>query len=386
MRNIMHTRLTANMLLIILVLIVGCNNEATTEQSPQPDNVAKVFNNIDDSAVTTWFSLGDKFASGEEASLEDFASLLELPAYKHYSNSNKGSINNHVISNITKYIFQPDEVKDSRGRKHSPKRTDLIENFKYIKSHREQITNLPEQWSDKEYSKQIHDLLKKYLPANLVPNQIELHLMVCELNISYGGGSIVSIDAGLALATPEDKIVNMAAAHCYRVLRPLEFKPYEATTGKSALRQTFSQIRIEAIVSVIEDYPNIYFDYEHPLLSKEDKTRNNYFTTAQFNISRINGMLKQLFISRDSIDEKGATIDDLLRYSRSYQGTGYAMAMLIIDQLGQDRLISSAASNTLFFQAYQEAALTGKATGDLAKLHPFDEEVLADLLTIFPTK
>ncbi|MCP4145910.1 MAG: hypothetical protein GY752_11580 [bacterium] len=386
MRNIMHTRLTANMLLILLVLIAGCNNEATTEQSPQPDNVVKVFSNIDDSAVTTWFSLGDKFASGEEASLDDFASLLGLPAYKHQSNPNTGSINNYVLSNVTKYVFQPELTEDSLGRKHSPKRIDLIENFNYIKSHREQITNLPEQWSNKKYPEQIHELLKKYLPANLVPNQIELHLMICEPNISYGGGSIISIDAGLALASREDMIVNMAAAHCYRVLMPLEFKPYEATTGKSALRQTFHQIRIEAIVSVIEDYPNVYFDYEHQFLHDEDESRSKYFRTAQFNVSRINGMLKQLFSTRGMLDEKGATIDDLLRYSRSYQGTGYAMAMLIIDQLGQDRLISSANNSTLFLQAYQEAALTGKATGDLAKLHPFDEEVLANLINIFPAK
>jgi len=229
---------------------------------------------------------------------------------------------------------------------------------------------MPEQWSSKEYAKQVHDLLNKYLPSNLVPNKIELHLMISEPNISYGGSTIVGIDAGLALATPEDRIVNLIAAHCYRTLMPLDFKPYEATTGKSALRQTFNQIRTEAIVAVIEDYPNVWFDYDHQLLNKTDESRINYFETAVFNITRANGMLKQIFSSRDILDKNGATIDDLLRYSRSYQGTGYVMAMLIIDQLGQDRLIASAGDSILFFQAYQEAALTGNASGDLAKLHP----------------
>jgi len=372
------------MLLIILVLIAGCNNEATTEQSTQSEKVVQITNNIDASATTIWLSLGDKFSAGEEPSLDDFASLVELPAYKHYSNPNKGTLNNHVLFKVTKYVFEPGVVKDSKGRKYSPKRIDLVENFKYIKSHREQLINLPEQWSSKEYPKQVHDLLKKHLPSNLVPNQIELHLMISEPNISYGGGTIVGVDAGLALATPEDRIINLIAAHCYRTLMPLDFKPYEATTGKSALRQTFNQIRIEAIVAVIEDYPNVWFDYEHQFLNRTDESRAKYFETAAFNITRANGMLKQIFSSREMLDERGATIDDLLRYSRSYQGTGYTMAMLIIDQLGQDRLIASAGSSALFLQAYQEAALTGNATGDLAKLHPFDENALADLINIFP--
>jgi len=382
----MHTWRTANMLLIILVLIAGCNNEATSEKNTQSDKVVLVTNNIDASAITIWLSLGDKFSSGEEPSLEDFTSLVELPAYKYYSNPSKGSINSHVLSNVTRFVFQPDVLKDSKGRKYSPKRIDLVENFKYIKSHREQLINMPEQWSSKEYAKQVHDLLNKYLPSNLVPNKIELHLMISEPNISYGGSTIVGIDAGLALATPEDRIVNLIAAHCYRTLMPLDFKPYEATTGKSALRQTFNQIRTEAIVAVIEDYPNVWFDYDHQLLNKTDESRINYFETAVFNITRANGMLKQIFSSRDILDKNGATIDDLLRYSRSYQGTGYVMAMLIIDQLGQDRLIASAGDSILFFQAYQEAALTGNASGDLAKLHPFDEDVLAGLIDLFTTK
>lgn len=386
MRNIMHTWRTANMLLIILVLIAGCNNEATTEQNTQSDIVVEATNNIDASAATIWLSLGDKFSSGEEPSLDDFASLIELPAYKHYSNPSKGSLNNNILSKVTKHVFEPEVVKDSRGRKHSPKRIDLVENFKYIKSHREQLIDLPGQWSDKEYPKQVHDLLKKYLPSSLVPKNIELHLMISEPNISYGGGTIVGVDAGLALATPDDRIINLIAAHCFRTLMPLEFKPYEATTGKSALRQTFNQLRIEAIVAVIEDYPNIWFDNEHQLLNKTDESRTSYFRTASFNIARVNGMLKQLFSSREMLDDKGATIDDLLRYSRSYQGTGYAMAMLITDQLGQDRLIASADNSALFLQAYQEAASTGNATGGLAKLHPFDEKSLADLINIFPAK
>jgi len=139
-------------------------------------------------------------------------------------------------------------------------------------------------------------------------------------------------------------------------------------------------------VAVIEDYPNVWFDYDHQLLNKTDESRINYFETAVFNITRANGMLKQIFSSRDILDKNGATIDDLLRYSRSYQGTGYVMAMLIIDQLGQDRLIASAGDSILFFQAYQEAALTGNASGDLAKLHPFDEDVLAGLIDLFTTK
>jgi hypothetical protein len=368
------------MLLIILVFLIGCNDEPTVKKQNTTIPTVEATSNIGNSAVNLWFSLGDKISSGKELTAEDFAPLLDLPVYNFYTDP-AGIFNSNIMLNVTRHVFN--QNPKSKARK--PKRTDMVDNFNYINSRREKLNEMTAVWSDEEYPQQIHQLLIKYLPKELEPSHIDLQLMVCVPSINYGGGNLVGIDAGLALATPDSKIINLTAAHCYRTLMGLETMPYEATTGKSALRQTFNQIRMEAIASVIEDYPEIWFMKDHPILNKSDDSRLTVFTDAPFIITRVNGMLKQLFSSRETLDNKGATIDDLLRFHKSYQGLGFAMATLIVDQLGEDRLIASANSSVIFLQAYQEAALTGNATGDLAKLHPFDENVLSDLVDLFPT-
>ncbi len=227
---------------------------------------------------------------------------------------------------------------------------------------------------------------RAYLPAGAMPERLIVDLSVATPSITWHPEGVIILDMGLALAAGPEQLEDIIAANLLRSLSPTAgVKPYEAANGAEALKAAFRKLHHESMVNWVEDYLNLELDISHPTFGQlSDKSRLRAVTDAELILTRMGEMLDTLLDpTSGTLDSTGGSIDDLLRLGKRYQPVGYAMAALCVDVFGEARFQAAALQGTLaWLELYQEAATSGRGSGDLGLLPPFSDDNMNALRTL----
>jgi len=217
------------------------------------------------------------------------------------------------------------------------------------------------------------------------PDMLHIRLLASSPQVTWYPPNTMVLDVGLALAAGPDQLEDIIAATLVRGLAPPASPlPHEAEDGREALRSTFRKLHHEGIVNLIEKFPTLKLDVNHPTFRSPDAKRGRAVLEGAGALKRINRMLETLTDpAAGLLASTGGSVDDLLRINRHYAPTGYAMNRTIIDRLGDERFRQAAqAGPSAWLEAYQEAALLPGARGELSQMPPFDEVVFERILAL----
>lgn len=328
---------------------------------------------VQSGALATWISTVKRLEARETVRSDDYERLFAMPAYRMtYGEHMRSDFNPLIMRNVMEHVFMP----GSSGGRHAPKKKFFVANYEYIGERLEAAESLPDSLAAWNTIGRAIDRAYPYVPEFRRPDVLQVHLTASTPQMTWFPPNTLSLDVGLALAAGRDQLEDMVAATLVRSLAPpAPPLPHEAESGREALRSTFRKLHHEGIVNIIEQYPTLQLDFEHPTYKTPDENRPRAITRAVQVLERMNLMLETLLDpDSDTLASVGGSVDDLLRLGRQYEPTGYAMNRMIIDRLGRDRFVESATAGPVpWLQAYQEAALIGDARGELSDMPPFGQ-------------
>lgn len=391
MRNIMqsyvrHKRAAtlAAILPALAALTIGCGGSGDTGDDTRPaaDTAAvEVSYTVQRVALDAWMNLMEHVRAGDRVRDDEYARLFDLPAYAMtYGEGGGPDLNPVILRNLAEYSFSPGE---KTGR--LPKKKQLLHNFEYLSMRWSGIDSMAREIEDSGLVGRALGRAWEFVPAFRVPESVTIHLSASAPMQTWYPPSHLVIDLGLALAAGDTLLENMIAAALVRSLSPMEGPlPQETEGGRDALKATLARLHYEGIVNWIEDYPSLRLDPQHYIYRNPDPNRTRPIRIAVDKMERMETMMSTLLDpDSDQLAMGGGAVDDLLRLNRSYQPMGWAMSTLIVDHVGRDRFVTIAnESPEAWLRAYQEAAIAGGSTENLALMTPFDEILFSRMMDL----
>ncbi len=359
---------------------------------------------VDPTAFAAYRDLAARLARGGRVPDEAFARVWSMPAYAAlFEATDPRLVNPGIFSNVMRRVHGGETAapstrgaKDRRGRGAvaEPKRKDLVDALTWARDHGAQLDSLVTATAATPLACGVLPALAGYVHPDLLPDTLRVIFLVGGPDIRWTGSRVL-VDAGVAAAAGPARLPRLLAAQLYRALAPRDGpEPTAAGGGAGALVATIAKLRREGVAGWLEGFPEVEFDYTHPLLGRQEAERRDWHRLALGSLKAFQGMLPALLADPAVLAEKGTVIDDLLRGNGTYRATGYAMAALIAVRLGEPRLQAvTRGAPADFLAAYQEAATRGDgpllaerawlAPGDLADLPPFPEREYRSLQALF---
>jgi len=372
----------------IAIALGGCSSDEPSldEATPAPvatiDVVPGVTIQMRTAALDSWTSIARRLRSGEVVRDPDYQRLFDLPAYQSiYGNDTTTRLNPIILRTQLEYAF----AQEGRKTSHPPKLREFRANYAYIAKYLDEAEALADTLVNRAIVEQALAAAWPFIDEHRRPENLEVLLFAALPSITWYPPDMIILDVGLALAAGPDQLADILAAVLIRSLAPPAMvEPHEASNGREALQATFHKLHQASIIGWLEDYPNLQLDQGHETYQRPDPTRQRVLITSAATLEHFLIMLETLVDpDSDTIDKVGGSLDDLLRIGRSYEPIGYAMSTLIIEHQGRDAWIEAVVGGPVtWLQAYQNAAISGVAQGELASMPAFDDLTFARLLAL----
>lgn len=198
-------------------------------------------------------------------------------------------------------------------------------------------------------------LVRKWIrPAN-IPDPLVINFLPAMPEIRIHEQQIY-LDTGLLLAGGSDQTIHSIATLLYRKLETVPgTNPLEAE-GEQAVAECLRTMANEGISGWIQQTTSIYFRPDHPSLHKVKIVPSDFYFKAQQTMARFGDYLPPMFADPAVMTEQGNSFARKMAGGNSFTQTGVAMAEVIVNNLGEDRLLQTRGSVPDFWAAYQEAA------------------------------
>ncbi len=378
--------------LMALMSVIGCGdkdlpstNANVPETSPPPliissDPDLRPVITSDVTAVNAWLVLARQIAAVDTVDVNAVVELLDTPAYRMIDDTtmrDKSAPN--IMKRIMEYVFTHRDTTDTPP----PRRKALLDSFLYLRDHLDEIASFNRDHLTPERLDTLRDALLTYAPAAEWPPTISIEIMAGFPLISFSEPNRFVIDISLAIAGGGEQTAELLAGRIYQTLARVDGVKPDATMDNAVkLSGAFRMLRHGAITAWLNDKPNINFDDGHgqlhgPIVG-EGALIENANILLKHTASAMDNMLAPMLES--AIAQSGGRVHKLYASKDRYERVGWAMAKLIVEHFGEQKLREIAGDTTGFLEAYQEAALADGSGDDLDRLPPFPGDMFEELL------
>ncbi|MBU0741992.1 hypothetical protein KKA85_03985 [bacterium] len=339
----------------------------------------------DVTAVDAWLDLVRRLTVGETVTLDSYQVLLETPAYRMIDDDRKrNNLNRRIMKRAMEQVFAGRDSLDTPA----PKRPDLLGNFTYLKDRLAETAAPNRDFCTPTLLNDLRGALTDVVPPEDLPAEITIRFFAGAPLIGFTEPDKFAMDIGLALAAGPRQAAQLLAGRLYIALAPVDgVKPDFSQAGEVKLAGAFRMLRHSAVASWLGGKASVRFDDAHPQLRGQALHAPEIQADARLILGRMAMMMRNMFdpVVASNQAKYGGKIDNLLRFNDRYEKIGWAMAKLIADRFGKDRLLSVAGDTAAFMRAYQEAALASAASGEPLGLPPFPAGMFEDLMAHLST-
>lgn len=395
-RNIMHffthhkpmttASLVTTITVCLALLVSGCGGGGKSSDETAPPSSSgpvSIRTTVKTTDLDAWLSIANRLTRDDRVQESDYSQLLSLPAYSQINGSGARRLNPIILQNVMSYAFAP---RDENGRiewlDRKPKRHDLAVNFTYCADHMEQLQAFSNDMKNRDLGAEILSLVDGYLSRKQLPDQLIFSFLVANNSISFVEPDEFIIDAVLGIAAEPHLLPHIIAANVYRQFSGMsENNPANAPAGAETIRRTMRRVRQEGIAAWIESLPEIMFDQQHEILVQSNRHHTEVIYTGDKYLGSFTNLLAEIMDpDKNLLADNSTAPHDHLNLNKVYQHVGYAMAALIADHFGEDKLKAVSGSTLDFLDAYQQAALDNTSQYELGDMDPFPEKTYQKLI------
>ena len=351
-------------IVLLAALAAGCGGGESGDASLPAPRVGTVDGHVvvvRIDAALALLDIADDLRKGEDIAPGAVDSLLARPSYRQLL-TDRHALHPDMIARALREALAPDKIVPLPGdRRPDRLPAGLGENVAYVVEREARIRSLLDELADPQRCAAVFTAAEGFIPESAWPDTIHIEYIVDRAGHTLREGGHMIVDAGLALAAGPDKLFRMLAGQFYADAVPLR-EPWAVheTSGDRAVAATFDQLRFQGAMSWIMDFPHLVFDGGHPVLSRVNELHSRTRERGLDNIERIDLMLSTMVAQPGMLQEKGATIDGMLRINGLYSPMGYVMAETLAAVAGEARMREALLTTTAFLAAYQEAALAAR--------------------------
>jgi hypothetical protein len=378
--------------LVALLSIIGCgdkdipNADSDIPDTPPPPLIVSSDPDLrpvitsDVTALNAWLDLAHQIAAVDTIDVDDVEDLFDTPAYRMITDAaNQDIPSPRIIKRVMEYVFAHQDTTDAAP----PRRKALLDSYLYLRDHMDEVAYFNRDHLSSERLDTLRDALVAYAPPEDLPPTISIELIAGFPLISYGVPNRFAVDVSLAIAGGDEQTAKILAGRLYQTFARVDGVRPDATEDNALkLSGTFRMLRHGAITAWLNDKPNINFDDDHgqlrgPIVG-EGAMIENAILVLRHSTQTMDSMLFPL--QETNITKSGDRLHTLFVRNDRYEKVGWAMAKLIVEIFGEQKLREIAGDTTGFMEAYQEAALVDGSGDALDRLPPFPSDMFEELL------
>lgn len=351
-----RARLAAAGLLLLLGLAAGCQGARPGTSAAAPHVARGCALVVDTSGLDAFWQAAERLqADPDTPTATAGAMLAELPVWRRWRESYEPDVisPDQLGLVLRAGVFGPQSLPPDEATKLV--RRDAARAQAFTVAQRVRVQAFVDDFVSQEAACNVWSLARAWVRPEALPDTLHVDLLAAAAEIRlYEGHHLV--DAGLALASGRDQLTRLLASVLYRKLEATEGPSPGAVAGEAVLTHSLRLIRNEGIAAYIDDLPHLFFGREHPTLAGAAPVPEEVCATARLNLLNIERVVADQ-LSRPAGERDFASVHLSLVGSRGWQATGWFMATVIADRLGEAQLQAAARSVPGFLATYQTAAL-----------------------------
>lgn len=311
---------------------------------------------VDTQTWDVFLDMANRMAAGQAVPHSELEAYAEMPKVTAWRQSQAPNVPR--VLNLANWIEGAwwDELGKTGKKKTNSNRFALGRSYRYSQSHSEHINTLLAEFTDGERACQVRALAEAWVSPQNLPPSLVLNFIPAmpEMRIFEGE---VFIDTGVLQAGGGTQTVRQIASLLYRNLEsPEGINPMDFA-GEEAIATCLQVMMREGVAGWIEQTTQISFDPKHPSLYKVKIIPEDFHHKAQETIASFELQLPAMLADPVVMTARATDFARQLTGNNGFSQTGIAMATVIVNRLGEERLQQVRLSVPDFVAAYQEAAL-----------------------------
>ena len=347
--------------LLALLLLSGCGGGNNTDQK-SPESIGTTYRStacplvVTDQALASFYDLVDRIAAGDDVDLEAMGQVLAQPIWDRWRRSFEPE--RVSVAQVARAFFVTLRSRDELPPRlqDKPNRLDYARNYGFHLERRAEIEAYVNDFMTDDLACTVKELLDGWVNEAVLADTLRVDFVVGHPEIRLFEGHIM-VDAGMAWASGRTQISRFIASTVYRKAALIEGRAPEAAQGADILLQSLRLVCNEAIPAYLDEVDDIAFDIRHPALGHASPKPSQYCDQARRTLRTLDADLTRTLLLPDPTDEHWRQMYRIFVGAQSWLPTGWYMARVITDQLGEPRLQEASHTVAGFFAAYQEAAL-----------------------------
>ena len=342
-------------------VLAGCRGESSSPDAsvpsatPSATTATRCALRVDTSGLAEFLALADRIATSDALDSETLSRLGQGPVYARWLDSldekRKQPIN---LGNWMDRTFRPGGFTGGPGSKNVDMKR--VQSFRFVHEHAQQITPFVESFRAEQAGCGIFDHLDGFIDAERLPDLLYLDFLAGSTEIRFFDDHLL-VDAGLAYCSGREQLVRILASVIYRQVQAIPGgHPRDASSGGASVAEVFRILTNEGIAAWLEDSANLFFAYRHPRLRGATPVPRDIFVRSARMLAKIDQQLSVMFADPEKLAAEGYSVSTSIAAAGAFEKVGYAMACVIKDRLGRQRLQAGRLSPLAFVNAYQEAA------------------------------
>lgn len=341
--------------------VAGCGDKsAQTESNSASDQIEPTSTNCPvEVNVETWRTfadLADRLAAGQKVPRDELEAYANLPVVTKW----RGSQAPHVpqASNLANWIEGAwwEEQGNVGRQKMNTNRVVLGRLYRYSQERRVEIDAMLDEFASSGLACQAYEAAISWVDQSLIPNPLILNFVPGAAEVRIFEDEVF-VDTSVLRAGGARQTSRQVTALLYRKFGTLLGKNPRDVTGAASLAECVRLMMNEGIASLVEGTLSIEFDRDHPSLYKIHIIPEDFFRKAQETVRNLEKWIEPLLVSDEAMAAGGLDIARSLIGNNALGQTGLAMATVIEERLGAERLHEVNGSVPQFLAAYQQAAL-----------------------------
>jgi len=310
---------------------------------------------MDTTALQAFWRAADRVAAGEEVTLEELGDVAALPTWELWRRSFEPE--RIAAAPVARSLFialrGQEELPDRLSQKSY--RIDLVRSYEATLERRPLVEQYVQTFRDRETACGVPELLAGWVPPEALPDTLRVDFVPGHAEIRLYEGHFM-LDPGMAWAAGQAQIVRFLASTLYRDLATVEGPSPDQASGPEIALQAMRVVRNEGIPAYLDRMDEIAFDGRHMLLASAAPVPENLCDQAMRTLRSLDTVLTRLLAWDQVADEQWQQVYRLFVGAQSWQPTGWYMARVIADTLGEERLQEASRTVAGFWAAYHEAA------------------------------
>jgi len=304
--------------------------------------------------LAEFLDLADRVAAGEPVTVDAMVEVASSPVWDRWRRSFEPEAIPAAAAGRTLFIALVGQDALPPRLRDKTYRADLVVSYETTLARRAEITAFVDDFLRSDAACDVRTQLSGWLPAAELPDTLRIDLVVGHPEIRLFEDHFL-VDASLAWAAGRQQLVNFLASTLYKHVAVVAGPAPANARGGDILLHSLRLVFNEAAPAYLDHMAEVAFDPRHPQLAKIAMNPDDLAGQAVLTLGSLDAGLTAIRRRPAPTDEDWLGLYRLFVGAQAWQPTGWFMAQVIADRLGEARLQAAARSVPDFYAAYQRA-------------------------------